>query len=197
MSGGAKTAGQRAGGLEAADEALALRYQDHLRRQRALPVPACTRRAERRRGGASPRTRTQEEARSFIVSSLRRRLGLAICRELARHTHCIRRVPYIGVPRAVVERRMQRGQLIGGPQARDSAALRAVRRLLPVPGRRGAPPWPAARKRARTPRVPQGGRGARAPQTDLLTSRAALDRDRTGRHQLRRRIYSAVPWCRT
>ena len=25
---------------------------------------------------------------------------------------------YIGVPRAVVERRMQRGQLIGGPQAR-------------------------------------------------------------------------------
>ena len=27
-------------------------------------------------------------------------------------------MPYIGVPRAVVERRMQRGQLIGGPQAR-------------------------------------------------------------------------------
>jgi hypothetical protein len=27
-------------------------------------------------------------------------------------------VPYIRVPRAVVERRMQRGQLIGGPQAR-------------------------------------------------------------------------------
>ena len=29
--------------------------------------------------------RTQEEARSFIVSSLRRRLGLVICREFARH----------------------------------------------------------------------------------------------------------------
>ena len=43
-------------------------------------------------------------------------LGLVICREFARHR--IRRVPYIGVPRAVVERRMQRGQLIGGPQAR-------------------------------------------------------------------------------
>ena len=56
--------------------------------------------------------RTQEEARSFIVSSLRRRLGLVICREFARHR--IRRVPYIGVPRAVVERRM----LVGGPQAR-------------------------------------------------------------------------------
>ena len=40
--------------------------------------------------------RTQEEARSFIVSSLRRRLGLVICREFARHR--IRRVPYIGVP---------------------------------------------------------------------------------------------------
>ena len=26
--------------------------------------------------------------------------------------------PYIGVPRDVVERRMQRGQLVGGPQAR-------------------------------------------------------------------------------
>ena len=60
--------------------------------------------------------RTQEEARSFIVSSLRRRLGLVICREFARHR--IRRVPYIGVPRAVLEQRMQRGQLIGGPQAR-------------------------------------------------------------------------------
>ena len=48
--------------------------------------------------------------------SCRRRLGLVICREFARHR--IRRVPYIGVPRAVVERRMQRGQLIGGPQAR-------------------------------------------------------------------------------
>ena len=59
--------------------------------------------------------RTQEEARSFIVSSLRRRLGLVICREFARHR--IRRVPYIGVPRAVVERRTQRGQLIGGAQA--------------------------------------------------------------------------------
>ena len=65
------------------------------------------------RGG---KPRTQEEARSFIISSLRRRLGLVICREFARHR--IRRVPYIGVPRAVVEQRMQRGQLIGGPQAR-------------------------------------------------------------------------------
>ena len=73
-------------------------------------APLPTRRPELAGGG------TQEEARSFIVSSLRRRLGLVICREFARHR--IRRVPYIGVPRAVVEQRMQRGQLIGGPQAR-------------------------------------------------------------------------------
>ena len=53
--------------------------------------------------------------RQWARLSLRRRLGLVICREFARHR--IRRVPYIGVPRAVVERRTQRGQLIGGAQA--------------------------------------------------------------------------------
>ena len=30
--------------------------------------------------------------------------------------------------------------------------------------------WPAARKRARTPRVPQGGREARAPQRRRYTA---------------------------
>jgi hypothetical protein len=43
----------------------------------------------RRAGGAAAwrdmGARTQKEARSFIVSSLRRRLGLVICREFARH----------------------------------------------------------------------------------------------------------------
>ena len=88
--------------------------------------------------------RTQEEARSFIVSSLRRRLGLVICREFARHR--IRRVPYIGVPRAVVERRMQRGQLIGGPQARVPLYVpRTPTSSSTRPARGG---WPAARKRA-------------------------------------------------
>ena len=88
----------------------------------ARPRPTCTRCSPVAADGMAARqwrdmgARTQEEARSFIVSSLRRRLGLVICREFARHR--IRRVPYIGVPRAVVERRMQRGQLIGGPQAR-------------------------------------------------------------------------------
>ena len=97
--------------------------------------------------------RTQEEARSFIISSLRRRLGLVICREFARHR--IRRVPYIGVPRAVVERRMQRGQLIGGA-AGASAALRAVRRHFFQSTRPARGAWPTARKRA-----PDDGRCAR------------------------------------
>ena len=112
--------------------------------------------------------RTQEEARSFIVSSLRRRLGLVICREFARHR--IHRVPYIGVPRAVVERRMQRGQLIGGPQARVPLYVPYADffQYQAGAGRR----WPAARtyKRARTPLVPQGGRGARAPQRRSYTA---------------------------
>ena len=55
------------------------------------------------------------QALSFIVASLRWRLGLVANREFARHR--LRRVVYIGVPRAVVERRTQRGQLIRGPQA--------------------------------------------------------------------------------
>ena len=46
--------------------------------------------------------RTQEEARSFIVSSLRRRLGLVICREFARQR--IRRVAR-GVYRRAAGRR--------------------------------------------------------------------------------------------
>ena len=153
--------------------------QDH-RRQRTLRVPAGARRAERRRGGASPQVRrgiplggargrrtgstarrapqphprpaalVRPDARAClrcVRRGLARRaraahgggrradgaavarhggahagggalvhrllaapaagVGLVICREFARHR--IRRVPYIGVPRAVVERRMQRG----------------------------------------------------------------------------------------
>ena len=110
--------------------------------------------------------RTQEEARSFIVSSLRRRLGLVICREFARHR--IRRVPYIGVPRAVVERRMQRGQLIGGPRRRECRST--CRTPTSSSTRLARDGWPAARKRARTPRVPQGGREARAPQRRSYTA---------------------------
>ena len=137
---------------------------------------ACVRRVRRglaRRAraahGGGRRARTQEEARSFIVSSLRRRLGLVICREFARRR--IRRVPYIGVPRAV-------GRAAHAASAASSSGdrRRECRSTCRTPtssstslGRRGLyyplarDGWPAARKRARTPHVPQGGRGARAP----------------------------------
>ena len=113
-------------------------------------------------GEASPDgARTQEEARSFIVSSLRRRLGLVICREFARHR--IRRVPYIGVPRgpAVVERRTCSAASSSEDRRRECrSTCRTPTSSSAKPARDG---WPAARKLARTPRVPQGGRGARAP----------------------------------
>ena len=77
---------------------------------------------EWRRWGA----RSQAEARSFFVASLRRQLGVHAVREMARHR--LRRVPYIGVERAVLQRRRDRGVLgtggqrqapEGGPQAVD------------------------------------------------------------------------------
>ena len=103
--------------------------------------------------------RTQEEARSFIVSSLRRRLGLVICREFARHR--IRRVPYIGVPRAVVERRTQRGQLIGGPQAQVPLYVPGSTNFDAVAGRLTARKR-APERRARSARAHHGqGDGSR------------------------------------
>ena len=79
-------------------------------------------------------------------------------------------MPYIGVPRAVVERRMQRGQLIGGPQARVPLYVPYADFFQYQAGWPVRDGWPAARKRARTPRVPQGGRGARAPQRRSYTA---------------------------
>ena len=90
----------------------------------ARPRPTCTRCSRwrptgwRRGSGATwGRARRRRRARS---SSPRCAGGWAsssaASSQIARHR--IRRVPYIGVPRAVVERRMLRGQLIGGPQAR-------------------------------------------------------------------------------
>ena len=49
--------------------------------------------------------RSQSEARSFAVASIRRRLGVFVVREMARHR--LRRAMYVGVPRSVVERAMR------------------------------------------------------------------------------------------
>ena len=46
--------------------------------------------------------RNLAEARGAILQSLKRRLGVFVAREYARHR--LRRVPYIGLPRAAVER---------------------------------------------------------------------------------------------
>ena len=44
--------------------------------------------------------RNEAEARACVLSRLRRRVGLVVVREMARHR--LRRVPYIGVPRHIV-----------------------------------------------------------------------------------------------
>ena len=49
--------------------------------------------------------RSAQEARGFVAAAVKRRLGLTVAREMARHR--LRRVPYIGVPRHIVEERMQ------------------------------------------------------------------------------------------
>ena len=49
--------------------------------------------------------RSASELRSFIVSTLRRRMGMAAVQAMARHR--LARVPYIGVPRQMIEQRVQ------------------------------------------------------------------------------------------
>ena len=64
--------------------------------------------------------RTKEEARAFIIGALRRRMGLAAVRAMARHR--LRRVPWIGVDRQVVVDRRQRGY--HDPQAQARGRMR-------------------------------------------------------------------------
>ena len=110
--------------------------------------------------------RTQEEARSFIVSSLRRRLwasssaaSLHATASAGCRTSACRGPSSSGACSAATAHRWTAGA---------SAALRAVRRLLPVPGRRGTAGRPRvsahgrrACRKVRGSRA-QGGRGARA-----------------------------------
>ena len=51
--------------------------------------------------------RSAVEASNFFLQVYRRRLGLAIGREMARHR--LHRVPFVGVPRAAMNARMRRG----------------------------------------------------------------------------------------
>ena len=75
--------------------------------------------------------RNAEEARSFIVSALRRRLGCFVAREFARYR--LRRLPYVGASRAAVAARgMRRGRAFGrdpgaGVRDDDFHAYQALR----------------------------------------------------------------------
>ena len=61
--------------------------------------------------------RTQAEARGFYIQRFRRRLCLVVGREMARHR--LRRIPFIGVPRATVRARMQLRDDYGPAQPRQ------------------------------------------------------------------------------
>ena len=97
--------------------------------------------------------RNEAEARACVLSRLRRRVGLVVVREMARHR--LRRVPYIGVPRHIVEERMQPFHLC----APSSGA--AARRCRPPTS---------------TPSSSGRGRGAATPRE----RRAAARRHRLG-----------------
>ena len=47
--------------------------------------------------------RSMTEARAFFIARLRRSLSVVIAREMARHR--LRRIPFIGVPRAAIRAR--------------------------------------------------------------------------------------------
>ena len=80
--------------------------------------------------------RSAEEARSFIVSALRRRLGCFVAREFARYR--LRRLPYVGASRAAVAARgIRRGRHRGhdpgaGVRDEDFHAYQALLAGLPL-----------------------------------------------------------------
>ena len=61
------------------------------------------------------------EVRSFLMQRLRRRIGVLLVRENARHR--LRRLPVVGVPRAVLERRQPHGRLGGRHGLRQPGRL--------------------------------------------------------------------------
>ena len=65
--------------------------------------------------------RTESEARGWWVGQCRRRIGVAVARAFARLR--LRRLPFLGVPRAVLDERARRG-LAGVPTAGADAGSR-------------------------------------------------------------------------
>ena len=80
-------------------------------------IDLCARRLARKHWQLAG-ARSEQEARSWWVGHCRRRIGVAAVRAMARHR--IRRVPYIGVPRAVLDERVRRGVAAGGTNPDDA-----------------------------------------------------------------------------
>ena len=98
--------------------------------------------------------RNEAEARSWWVSICRRRIGVAVARAYARYR--IRRMVFIGVPRAVLDDRARRGVagVAGGADGGHRADVDLRDSSLPLPG---------ARARQRRLSRPSGWREARTP----------------------------------
>jgi hypothetical protein len=80
----------------------------------AAAASAQARRVWRRWG-----SRTESEARGVIMATLRRAMGVFVSREFARHR--LRRIPMVGVPRAVLDAR--RGRSYGGAVMRAGVRM--------------------------------------------------------------------------
>ena len=63
-----------------------------------------------------------EEMRSYIISRARRRVGVVAVQAMPMARYRIARVPYVGLPRAVVEQRMQCGWVGPAPPLSDAYA---------------------------------------------------------------------------
>ena len=86
--------------------------------------------AQWRRYGA----RSAEEAYGFFIAALRRRVGVFAAREMARHR--LRRIPFVGVPRAAVVAYTGRPQQV----VQDRAQIAALTISTPS---RSTRPWGA------------------------------------------------------
>ena len=78
--------------------------------------------------------RTVAEAAAFFTASLRRRLGTVASRAMARHR--LRRVQYVGVPRAVLDARQQRAGGLVAPAAELQARAAALRQEVKAAAQR-------------------------------------------------------------
>ena len=100
--------------------------------------------------------RSMTEARAFFIARLRRSLSVVIAREMARHR--LRRIPFIGVPRAAIRARQPHRVHQGAQHMPQMAQLVDFMRFQVIPGIWGRP-----RRRARLSGRRSVGSGAWCP----------------------------------